>query len=162
MRAEYRIAGNCHQHVIARIDQRGRQDREGRFAADRVQHLGLGIDALDAANAVEVARGGLFQDRVAIVRVAAVLGQSRLGAQFLDHLRERHLVGFAHPEVNDIRPGMQCHRGAFGPFDALEFIDRLRLAVLAAADAVGEELLDVGVGHFWLVVGCQWSVIGNQ
>ena len=119
------------------------QDRERRLAADRVQHFGLRVDALDAAHPFQVTGRRLFQDRVAVVRVTAVLRLARFRAQLLDHFREGHLVRLADAQVNDFRAGMGGHGGAFGAFDLLELVDRLRLAVLAAANPLRKKALNV-------------------
>src|SRR5260370_13638959 len=42
---------------------------------------------------------------------------------------------------------MTGHRRAFGAFDLLKFIDRLRLAVLAAADSFRKQILNVRFAH---------------
>src|SRR6185369_5966459 len=62
-------------------------------------------------------------------------------------LREGHFVRFADAEVDDFLARMCGDCGAFGAFDFLEFIDRGRLAVLAAADPFGKQILNVRVSH---------------
>ena len=43
--------------------------------------------------------------------------------------------------------GVRGQGGALGAFDLLKFIDRRGLAVLPAANAFGEQILNVGVSH---------------
>ena len=42
---------------------------------------------------------------------------------------------------------MRSQHGTFGAFDFFKLIDRLRLAVLRAANALGKEILNVRFGH---------------
>ena len=44
-------------------------------------------------------------------------------------------------------PGLAAMRGALGALDLLELVDRRALAVLAPADALREQVLNVGFGH---------------
>ena len=48
--AEHRVARHGHEHVVARVDERRRQDGQRGLAADGVDHLRLRVDALDAAH----------------------------------------------------------------------------------------------------------------
>ena len=141
--AEHRVARHRHQHVIAGIDQRRRQDGQRRLAANRVHHFRLCIDALDAAHPLQVTGRRLFQHHAPIVRIAAVLRLARLSTELLHHCRARHLIGLSDAQVNDLRARMGRHGRAFGPFDPLKFIDRVRLAVLPAANPLRKKLLNV-------------------
>ena len=101
------------------------------------------VDPRDAAHPFKVTGRRGFQDRVAVVRVTAVLGLAGFGAQLVHHLGERHFVGLADAEVNDLGAGIRRHCGALGPFDLLELVDRLRLPVLATANPLRKQALNV-------------------
>ena len=58
-----------------------------------------------------------------------------------------HLVVLADAEVQQLPLGVFGQGLPLGPLDLLELIDFGAFAVVGAADALGEELLEVGVGH---------------
>jgi hypothetical protein len=88
----------------------------------------------------------LLERRRAVVGVAAVFGL----AELLDQGAADALVGdavvLADAEVEKLPLGMLGEGLAFGALDLLELVDGGGLAVLGAADAVGEQTLEVGVG----------------
>ena len=51
------------------------------------------------------------------------------------------------PKSSSLPLGMVGQRLALGPLDLLELVDRGAFAVIGPADAVGEQRLEVGVGH---------------
>ena len=146
VRAEHRVTRNGHEHIVARIDETAWEDRECGLRANRVEDFGVGVDR-HAEEILHVAGGGLLEVRATVVGVAAILRLGSFGLERLHHHRERHLVGLTDAEVDqgDVRLGLLG--GSLGALDLLELIDRGRLAVIDAADAFGEELLDVRVGH---------------
>ena len=97
--------------------------------------------------------------------VAAVGGDVDLLRHPLADLLVGHAVVFADAEVEQLPLGMIGEGLTLGPLDLLELVDGGRLAVLGAADAVGEELLEVGVGHgegSGEAIGCQLTAIGQR
>ena len=141
MRAEHRVARRGHQDIIAGIDQRGRQDGESGFAADRVDHLGFRVDPGHAADPLQVTCRGLLETGVPIVRIPAVFRFPSLLAQRVHYFRERHFIRFANAHVNDFGSGMGRHGGALGALDFFEFVNRVGLAVLTAPDALRKQVL---------------------
>ncbi|KAF5046880.1 hypothetical protein DSECCO2_466150 [anaerobic digester metagenome] len=112
-----------------------------------MDHLACRVDAGHAVDVGHVARGGVLEDLHAVVGVAAVFGLAGLGAQHLDHLGRGHPVGLAHAEVDQLHVGMGGQSGLLGSLDLLELVQDRVLAELVAADAVGEELLDIAFVH---------------
>jgi hypothetical protein len=143
--AEDGVAGRGHDDAVAGVDEAGGEDGEGGFGADAVEDFGVGVE-VDAEEAAHVAGGGLLEFGAAVVGVAAVFGLGGGVLEGVDDVGEGHFVGLADAEVNEGRVGVGGAGGGFGALDFLEFIDGGGLAVVRAADAVGEELLEE-VGH---------------
>jgi hypothetical protein len=139
------VAGRGHERHIAGVDEASRQNRQRGLGADAVDNLRVGVDAGDVADVVHPARRRLLERCAAVVGVNAILRLSRGGSQGSHAIGEGHFVGFADAQVDQLcsRMGGQC--GALGPLDLLEFVDGRAFAVANAADALGEEILDVGV-----------------
>ena len=101
----------------------------------------------DAVLALHEAGGRLAEGGDAVVGVAAVFGLvDFLGHAAADDLGG-HLVVLADAEVEQLALGMVGERLAFGALDLFELVDGGAFAVVGAADAVGEQRLEVGVGH---------------
>ena len=116
------------------------------FRADAVVDFGRRVER-DAELALHEAGGRLLEGGDAVVGVAAVLGLvDLLGHAAADDLGG-HRVVLADAEVEQLALGMVGQRLALGPLDLLELVDRGAFAVVGAADAVGEQRLEVGVGH---------------
>ena len=143
--AEYRIARNGHDDIVARVDECCRQDGERGLAADRVQHLGVGVDFADAAYLVEEVRGGDLQGLAAVVGVASVFRFLSLLMEFVHHLREGHLVRFAHSHVDDLRAGIGIESRLFGALDLLKLINGRVFTVVDSTNAFREKVLNVAV-----------------
>src|SRR5581483_11875937 len=114
------------------------------LAANRMNNLSVGIDAGNAANPVQITGGRFLQDHVAVVGIAAILRLSSFSAKFLNYLRKCHFVGFPDAHVDDFRLRMSGHRGALGSLDLLELVNGMRFTVLASANTLGEEILNIG------------------
>ena len=83
----------------------------------------------------------------AVVGIAAVLRLvDLLGHHAADALR-RHRVVLADAEVEQLPLRVVGQRLPLGPLDLLELVDRGAFAVTGPADAVGEQALEIGVGH---------------
>ena len=100
-----------------------------------------------AADILQVARRGLLQHRVAIVRVAAVFRPARLDVKRLDDARVGHRVRLAHAEVEEFRLRLGQHRRPLRALDLLELVDGRVLAIPRAADPLGKKILDVAFLH---------------
>src|SRR5262245_56941494 len=105
--------------------------------------FGVGIDSRDATNFVEVSGRGLLQHHIAVVGVATILRFSSLLAELVDDNGKRHFIGLSDAHVDDFGARMSGHGGALGALNFLEFINGSRLAVLASANAVGKQVLNV-------------------
>ena len=68
-----------------------------------------------------------------------------------------HVVVLADAEIDQLPLGMFGQGLAFRPLDLFELIDLAALAVVGAADAVGEELLEIGIAHGVLVGGPEYG-----
>src|SRR5262249_33843986 len=90
--------------------------------------------------------GGVLERLNAVVGVAAVFELVDLLFANLAHQGIGHVVVFADAEIEELPLGVGRQDGAFGPFDLLELVDFGALAVVGAADAVGEQRLEPGVG----------------
>ena len=103
--------------------------------------------SVDVELALHEAGDGFAEGGDAVVGVAAVFGLvDLLGHAAADELGG-HGVVFADAEVEELALGMVGERLALGALDLLELVDRGAFAVVGAADAVGEERLEVGVAH---------------
>ena len=109
--------------------------------------LVLGVDPFHSADAVQVARGGLFENHIAVIRVAAVLRLARFVGQSLNHFGKSHLIGLAHAQVDDLGARVGCQSGPLGSLDLFELVDGGGLAVLASANALGKQVLNIGISH---------------
>ena len=145
MRAENRIAGDGHDDVVARVDECRREDRERGLAADRVQHLGVGIDPADAADLVEEVRSGDLQRLATVVGVTAVARILGFLVELGHDFGEGHLVRLAHAHVDDLRAGIGIESRLLGALDLLKFVDGRVLAVVDTTDAFREQVLDIAV-----------------
>ena len=103
-----------------------------------------GLMPLDAVDLLHIPGRGVLELLDAVVGVTAVLGLLRLLLERLDHAGKGHLVGLAHAEVDELHARIRGQRGALRALDLLELVDLLFLAEHLAADALGEEGLDVG------------------
>src|SRR5207344_124406 len=83
----------------------------------------------------------------AIVGIPAVLRLADLLRHGPAHVLRRHAVVLADPEVEQQAIGMIGERLTLGALDLLELVDLGALAVVGAADAVGEQGLEVRVAH---------------
>ena len=92
------------------------------------------------------AGGGFLEGGDAVVGVAAVFELVDLALERVAHQRIGHVVVFADAEVEQLAFGMGGQGGALGPLDLLELVDLGALAVVDAADAVGEQRLEPGIG----------------
>src|SRR6185369_6564835 len=97
--------------------------------------------------ALHEARDRFLERRDAVVGVAAVLGAVDLGLHHAADALGRHRVVLADPEVDERPLGMVRQRLALRALDLLELVDVRALAVRRAADALGEEALEVGIAH---------------
>ena len=111
-----------------------------------MDHLRLGVDR-HAADLPEIFRRGLLQQRVAVVGIAAILWLARLLVERLNDAGVGHCVRLAHPEVEELRVRIRLHGRAFRPFDLLKLVDGIVLAIPPAADAFGEQILNVTILH---------------
>ena len=146
VRAEDRVARHGHERDVAGIDEDGRQHREGVFGADAGDDFGRRIER-DVVLALHEAGGRLAEGGDAVVGVAAVLGLvDFLGHAAADDLGG-HFVVFADAEIEELAVGKIGERFALGALDLFELVDRGAFAVVCAADAFGEEFLEVGVAH---------------
>ena len=143
--AEYRIARNGHDDIVARVDECCRQDGKRGLAADRVQHLGVGVDSVDAAYLFEEVCGGDLQGLAAVVGVAAVFRFLSLLMEFGHHLGEGHLVRFAHSHVDDLRAGIGIKSRLFGALDLLKLINGSVFTVVDTTNAFREQILNIAV-----------------
>ena len=143
VRAEDRVARHRHQHHIAGIDQRRRQNRQRRLAAEAVEHFRLRVQAGHAADLRHPLRRRALELRAPVVRVPAILRLVDFLAQRPHAQRHRHLVRLPDAEVNDLRAGMRGRRRPLGAFDLLKFVNLRALAVIAPADAFGKKILNV-------------------
>src|SRR5262249_24293883 len=128
-------------------DQSRGKDRESGFAADGMDHLGFGVDSTHAANLLEITRGSLLEDCVAVVGVAAIFGFESFVVQLSDDFGKSHFIRLADAHIDDLRAGIGSEGGPFGPFDLLEFIDGGGFAVLLSTNAFSEQILDIGLDH---------------
>ena len=101
----------------------------------------------DAEDLLHEAGGGLLEGGDAVVGVAAVFDLVRLALEHVAHQRIGHVVVFADAEVEQPAFRVGGQGGALGPLDLLELVDLVALAVVGAADAVGEQRLEPGVGR---------------
>src|SRR5262249_53958749 len=101
------------------------------------------------------ARGGVLERLDAVVGVAAVLGLADLLGHHAPDAVGRHAVVLADAEVEERTLGMLGQRAPLRALDLLELVDLRALAVARAADARGEELLEVRVGRH--VVLLRWA-----
>ena len=93
-------------------------------------------------------RGDRFVEAgVAVVGVAAVFGLVDLFGHAAADGLGGHGVVFADAEVEELALGIIGQGLAFGALDLFELVDFGAFAVVDAADAVGEQGLEVGVGH---------------
>src|SRR5262249_20106006 len=97
--------------------------------------------------ALHEARGGLLERGDAVVGVAAVLGRADLLRHPPAHGLGRHRVVLADAEVDERPLRVIGERLALRAFDLLELVDVRALAVLRAAEALGEETLEVRVAR---------------
>ena len=115
------------------------------LAADRVQHLGVGVDSVDAAYLFEEVCGGDLQGLAAVVGVAAVFRFLSLLMEFGHHLGEGHLVRFAHSHVDDLRAGIGIKSRLFGALDLLKLINGSVFTVVDTTNAFREQILNIAV-----------------
>src|ERR1017187_8352244 len=74
----------------------------------------------------------------------SVTGCSTWIRVFISRKKKRpSFARLADAEVDDFRAGMRGHGGTLGALNLLELVDCLRLAVLAAADALSKEARNV-------------------
>ena len=139
--AEHAVAGDGQDGDVAGIDEAGREEREGGFAADGVNDLRVGIE-LDAVQRLHVAGGGGLEIGAAVVGVGAVFPLRGFFREAGDHGRERHVVGLADAHVDQLDAGIFGGGGAFGAFDLFELVDLGVFAEVGTADPGGEVLLE--------------------
>ena len=109
----------------------------------------------DAEDLLHEAGGGFLEGGDAVVGVAAVLELVDLALERVADERVGHVVVLADAEVEQLPLGMGGQGGPLGPLDLLELVDLGALAVVGAADAVGEQGLKPGVGHG------RWSLVNG-
>ena len=124
----------------------GRQHGQGRLGADGVVDLRDRVER-DAEDLLHEAGGGFLEGGDAVVGVAAVFELVDLALERLAHQRIGHVVVLADAEVEQPALGMGGQGGPLGPLDLLELVDLGALAVVGAADALGEQRLEPGVGR---------------
>ena len=103
---------------------------------------------VDPGNPTDVfhpSRRRLLERGPAVVGINAILRLSRRRRQIGHAIRKRHLIRLAHPQIDQLRSRIRRQRRPLGPLDLLKFVNGRSLAVANAADALGEEILDVGV-----------------
>ena len=83
----------------------------------------------------------------AVVGVAAILRPIDLLGHHAADRRIGHVVVLADAEIDQFSLGMLGQRFPLGPLDLLELVNLGAFSVVGAADALGEELLKVGVAH---------------
>ena len=128
VRSENGITRHRHQHDIAGIYQRSRQDGKRRLTADGMNHLRLRVESYPA-HVPQITRRRLLELRVAVVGVAAILRLARFAVEGLHNARIRHCVRLAHAQVKKLRLRICLDRRPFRTLDLLEFVDRRVLAV---------------------------------
>ena len=147
MRAKHGITRHGHDGHVAGIDYGRRQDRQRRLGPDAVDNLGVGVEIFHAEHVFHPLRRRATVLRAAIVRIAAVFGFLRFFRQGADAERERHFIGLAHAEIDQLAVRVRLEGGAFRAFDFFKFVDRGAFAKRLAADAFGQQLLDVRFRH---------------
>ena len=146
MGAEDGIARRGHQDAITRIDQCRRQIESAALLPIECTTSVSGWMPSHCIHGRDSVRRRFLQyGSRHIVRVASILRLAHFFTQFLNDLRERHLVRLAHAHINDFATGMRGYRRALGLLDFLELINCVRLAALAAANPLGEKLLYIGM-----------------
>ncbi len=123
--------------------------------------LGLGVQA-DAEDLFHEAGGRLLEGGNAVVGVAAVFKLVDLALGCLADEGIGHVVVFADAEIQELPLWVGGQHRALGPLDLLELVNLAALAVIDAAQTLGEEGLKPGVrlrcGH-----GCrQLSMVEQQ
>src|SRR5947208_12545164 len=93
----------------------------------------------DAETALHEGGDRLLERGDAVVCVAAVFELVGLAPEHLADERVGHVVVLADAEVEQRALGMSSESGALGPLDLLEFVDLVTLAIVDAADALGEQ-----------------------
>ena len=92
---------------------------------------------------------GLFEGGDAVVGITAVLRLIDLGGHHAANVGGGHFVVFADAEIDQFPLGVLGQGLPLRPLDLLELVDLAAFAVVRAADAVGEELLEIGIAHEW-------------
>ena len=124
----------------------GGQHRQGRLGADGVVDLRGRVER-DAEDLLHEAGRGFLEGRDAVVGVAAVFELVDLALERLARTSGSAMSSFSPmPKSSRRRSGWAASDGSLGPLDLLELVDLGALAVVGAADAVGEQGLEPGVG----------------
>ena len=144
VRAGDGVAGHGHEGDVAGIDEAGRQHGQGGLGADGVVDFGFGIER-DAEDLLHEIGGRFLEGGDAVVGVAAIFEPVDLALAGLADERIGHVVVFADAEIEQGAFGMGGQDGPLGPFDLLELVNFGALAVIGAADAVGEQGLKPGI-----------------
>ena len=97
--------------------------------------------------ALHEAGDGLLEGGDAVIGITAVLRPVDLGGHDAAQGRRGHFVVLADAEVDQLPLRMIGQRLPLRPLDLLELVDLGTFAVVRPADAVGEEFLEIGIGH---------------
>src|SRR5262245_14759851 len=124
--------------------------------------LGLRIER-DAELPLHERRRGFLERGDAVIGVAAILELVDLALGDVAHERIGHVVIFTDAEIEQRPLRMRRQHRPLGPLDLLELVDLRALAVVDAADALGEEGLKPGI-RGWRAHGWRgsWSYVGAR
>jgi hypothetical protein len=111
-----------------------------------VNDLGSRVE-IDAEIPLQVAGGGLFVFVDAVVGVAAVFDLVELCDHGMTHRLRSHLVVLADAEIHQRTVRKISQGRALGALDLLELVNGGGFPVVLAADALGEQFLDVRLAH---------------
>src|SRR5262249_5299410 len=114
--------------------------------ADGVVDLRGRVEA-DAKDLLHEAGGGLLEGGDAVVGVAPVVELVHLALENVADDGVGHVVVLADAEVEEAALGVGGQGGALGALDLPELVDLRALAVVSAAEAVGEQGLKPGVSR---------------